>query len=62
MNFRSDFNQKSQIDLWLIMLESLYDDKVSCLDDLEGRFEFLRTLNKYSYATINYTPFDRCSF
>ena len=62
MEFRANFNQKVQVESGLTMQESLYDDKVSYSDELEGRLEFLRTPNKYGYATINYTPFDSYSF
>ena len=44
------------------MQESLYHNKVSYSDELEGRYEFLRTPNKYGYATFNFTPFDRFNF
>ena len=62
MEFRANFNQKVQIESGLTMQKSLYDDKVSYSDNLEGRLEFLRTPDKYGYATINYTPSDRYSF
>ena len=62
MEFRANFNRKVQIESGVTMQESLYHNKVSYSDELEGRYEFLRTPNKYGYATINYTPSDRYNF
>ena len=60
--FRANFNQKVQIESGITMQESLYHNKVSYSGELEGRYEFLRTPNKYGYSTINLTPLDRFNF
>jgi len=62
MEFRANFNRKVQIESGLTIQKSLYHDKVSYSDDLEPRYEFLRTPNKYGYATINYNLSDRYNF
>ena len=62
MEFRANLNQKVQIESGLTLQESLYDELVSYSDDLEARKDFLRTPNKYGYATINYTPSSRFNF
>ena len=62
MEFRANFIRKVQVESGITMQRSLYNDKVSYSDELEGKYNFLRTPNNYGYVTINYTLSDRYNF
>lgn len=62
MEFRSNFEQKLQLESGLTLQKSLFDEEVSYSDELEIRKEFLRTPNKYGYATLTYSPANKLSF
>ena len=62
MEFRANFNRRLRLESGVTMQRSLYHDKVSYSDDLEGVYKFLRTPNNYGYATINYTLSDSYNF
>ena len=62
MEFRANLEQKLQIESGLTLQRSLYDEAVSYSDELESRKEFLRTPNKYGYATLTYSPTNKLSF
>ena len=62
MEFRANFIRKVQVESGITMQRSLYNDKVSYSDELEGKYNFLRTPNNYGYVTINYTLSDKYNF
>ena len=56
IEFRSNINRKVQIESGLTLQESVYDKAVRYSSELEPKIEFLRTPNKYGYATLSYMP------
>lgn len=62
LEFRSNYDQKFQLESGFTIQRSLYDSEISYSDELISTRVFLRTPNNYGYATIDYTPSDRFKF
>tara|TARA_Y100001954_G_C15811313_1_gene605346 strand:- start:518 stop:2857 length:2340 start_codon:yes stop_codon:yes gene_type:complete len=56
LEFRSNYDQKLQLESGFTIQRSLYDNEISYSDELSSTRVFLRTPNNYGYATIDYTP------
>ena len=53
---RANFDFLLQVDAGLTLQASQFDEAVENIEGLEAKREFLRTPNKYGYATFTYTP------
>jgi outer membrane receptor for ferrienterochelin and colicins len=53
---RANFDYVFQVDAGLTIQSSLFDSPVENIESLRARREFLRTPNRYGYATLTYTP------
>lgn len=53
---RANFDYLLQVDAGLTIQSSLFDTPVENIEGLRARREFLRTPNRYGYATLTYTP------
>ena len=53
---RANFDYLLQVDAGLTLQASQFDEAVENIEGLETKREFLRTPNKYGYATFTYTP------
>jgi outer membrane receptor for ferrienterochelin and colicins len=58
---RANFDYMLQVDAGLTLQASHFDEAVENIEGLEAKREFLRTPNKYGYATFTYTPTKKLS-
>tara|TARA_R110002049_G_scaffold2962_4_gene23885 strand:+ start:4559 stop:6862 length:2304 start_codon:yes stop_codon:yes gene_type:complete len=61
METRANFDYLFQVDAGLTLQSSLFDDVVENIEGLEAKRAFLRTPNRYGYATFTYTPTKKLS-
>ncbi len=58
---RANFNQKLQIEGGFTIQESVFDENVEYITEVEGITEFIRTPTSYGFATFSILPTDNIS-
>ena len=59
LELRANYNRKVQLEAGFTLQSSRFEEDVQYIDELPGFRDFIRTPERYGFATLTYTPNDR---